>query len=141
MSAGKICTRIVASTAPSETVRAAARRMADHNVGTLVVLDDEKKPVGLLTDRDVVLRVVSWGRDAESVLVSDVMTTPAHTVHADTPIEEALVRMRGAAVRRLVVVDDDGEAAGVLSVDDVLELMTEEATVLGQLLRKEVPVL
>ena len=141
MSAGKICTRVVASTAASETVRAAARRMADHNVGTLAVLDAERRPVGVLTDRDIVMRIVSWGRDPESVLVEDAMTAPARTVGEATPIEEALGLMRSAAVRRLVVVDDEGKAVGMLSVDDVLELLAEEAATVGALLRREVPVL
>ena len=141
MSAGKICTRVVASAAPSETVRVAARRMADHNVGSLAVLDAARRPVGVLTDRDIVLRIVSWGRDPESALVEDAMTAPARTVGEDTPIEDALGLMRSAAVRRLVVVDEAGTAVGVLSVDDVLELLAEEATAVGALLRREVPVL
>lgn len=140
MSVGKICTRVVASAAPSESVRAAAHRMAEYNVGTLAVLDDNRVPVGVITDRDIALRIVARGRDPESVMVSDAMTSPARTVGEDEAIEEALHRMRNSSVRRLVVVDGEGKAVGVLSVDDVLDLLAEEAAAVGSLLRREVPV-
>ena len=63
MSVGRICTRYVDLADPEETVQAAARRMLERKVGTVVILDPAKRPVGLLTDRDLVLRVLAQGQD------------------------------------------------------------------------------
>jgi len=78
MSAGRICTRIVATTAPTETVRAAARRMADHEVGTLVVVAEEPEPhaVGVITDRDITIRGVAEELDLDQTPVSHLMSSP-----------------------------------------------------------------
>jgi CBS domain-containing protein len=119
---------------PGETVRAAARRMADAGVGTLVVLDTEKRPVGILTDRDVAVRCVAEGRDPDATSIASLMTAPVASVQESTPIEDALARMAGVGARRLAVVDGEGRLAGVLALDDVLELLAEEAATIGRLL-------
>lgn len=136
MSIGRLCTRTVSVGAPGETVEAAARRMAQHDVGTVVVLDGERRPLGVLTDRDVVLRVVAAGRDPATTTLREVMSAPAVRAGEATPIEEAIARMAGARARRLVVVDGEGRLAGIVSVDDVLELLVEEAVSVGRLLRR-----
>jgi CBS domain-containing protein len=137
MSVGRICVRSVDSAEMSETAILAARRMRDRNVGSLVVVDRERHPLGLITDRDLAVRVLAEGRDATQTLISEVMTRLPHTVREETPIEEALGLMRSGACRRLPVVDQDRRLVGVLCLDDVLDLLAEEFGEVRTLLRKE----
>lgn len=139
MSAGRICTRVVATATPRETVAVVADRMAENNVGTVVVVSDDRKPEGIVTDRDLVLRVLATGLDPDDVTVDDVMTEPVRTLDESTPLEEALETMKGAGVRRIVVVGAGGTLAGILSLDDILELLIEEVESVAGILRKERP--
>jgi CBS domain-containing protein len=135
MSAGRICTRTVHVARPDEPLREAARRMREADVGTLVVVDGERRPLGVVTDRDVALRGVAEGRDPDATPVAEVMTRPARCVAESMPIEEALRHMAGGGSRRLVVTDDAGRLAGLLALDDVLDLLVEEGEAIGRLLR------
>jgi CBS domain-containing protein len=136
VSVGAICVRSVQIASPDETVRAVTERMAHAGVGTVVVLDGDRRPVGILTDRDVTLRCVARRRDPDTTDVRDVMTHPVTCVAESMPIEQALGRMVGAHARRLAVVDDGGRLVGILALDDVLELLAEEAAAIGTLLRQ-----
>jgi CBS domain-containing protein len=140
MSVGKICTRTVFSTTPTEKVRRAARLMLEHNVGSLVVVELGGAPVGLLTDRDIAIRCVAEEMDPDTTSVSQIMTTPVTTVQEDTPIEEAIRKMEASQIRRLVVVDYSDRLAGLLSLDDVLELLGEESETIGRVLQTQAPV-
>jgi CBS domain-containing protein len=136
MSVGRICTRSVSIATPEESVAAGARRMAEHDVGTLVVLDEKGSPAGILTDRDVVLRVVAKGLDPGSTPLDQVMSRPVVCAHESTPLEDGLARMAGCRKRRLVVTGEEGRLVGVLALDDVLDLLAEEAQTIGRLLRR-----
>lgn len=140
MSVGKICTRTVFTTTPTEKVRRAARLMLEHNVGSLVVVELGGAPVGLLTDRDIAIRCVAEEMDPDTTAVSQIMTTPVTTVQEDTPIEEAIRKMEASQIRRLVVVDYSDRLAGLLSLDDVLELLGEESETIGRVLQTQAPV-
>jgi CBS domain-containing protein len=135
MTIGRLCTREVVLADPDESVLEAARRMRDADVGTLVVVDAERCPVGILTDRDVALRAVAEALDPAHTPVASVMSVPVTRVSEATPIEDALARMAGAAVRRLVVVDEGGRLAGLVALDDVLDLLVDEVGSIGRLLR------
>jgi CBS domain-containing protein len=135
VSVGVICVRSVQVASPDEAVRAVAARMAAADVGTVVVLGEDRRPAGILTDRDVALRCVAEGRDPERTDVGSVMSMPITCVHESMPIETALSRMANVRARRLVVVDDDERLVGILALDDVLELLAEEFTSVGKLLR------
>lgn len=137
MSIGRICTRVVATASPDETVSAIAERMAEHNVGTVVVVRDQK-PAGIVTDRDLALRVLGRGLDPDTA-VEDIMTEGVRTLDESTPIEEALTAMKSSGVRRIVVTGEDGALAGIISLDDILELLVEEVESVGAILRKESP--
>lgn len=139
MTAGRICVRSVQTAAPDETVRQAARRMAQAGVGSLVVVGPDQRPLGILTDRDVVLRCVADELNPDETQVGEVMTAPVDRVHESTPIETALSRMEGVDSRRLVVVDDEDRLAGLLALDDVLELLAEEAATIGRLVGEHLP--
>ena len=141
MTAGRICTRILATASPDESVRAAARRMAEYDVGVLVVLKENRgtRAVGVITDRDIALRCVAEKLDPDEAMVSDVMTTPVFTIRDETPVEEAVSKMAAAGTRRLVVTAEGDRVAGILSLDDILDDMVRETSAIGKLLQKQQP--
>jgi CBS domain-containing protein len=141
MTAGRLCSRILATASPDESVLAAARRMAEYDVGTLVVLEEDRgaSAVGLITDRDIVVRCVAEQRALDDTPVSDIMTKPVFTVRDETPIDEAVGKMAAAGTRRLVVVAEGNRVAGILTLDDVLEGMIRETAAIGKLLQKQQP--
>lgn len=139
MSIGRICTRNVDLATPDETVLVAAQRMHSRNVGSLLVLNQDSMPIGVITDRDLAIRVVGKGSDPASVTVEDVMTKAPDSVEENAPIETAISRMRSGPFRRLPVVDQDGKLVGLVSLDDILELLVEEFKDIGKLLQKESP--
>lgn len=139
MTAGRICVREVDIVEAGESVQIAASRMHSRNVGTLVVLAPDKKPVGIVTDRDLAVRVVAEALDPTQTTVSEVMSAFPRTVREDTPIEEALTLMRAGPFRRVPVVDADGKLAGILSLDDILDLLCEEFREIRGLLSREGP--
>jgi CBS domain-containing protein len=139
MSVGRICIREVDIIAETEPALTAARRMNERNVGTLVVVDGETRPVGIVSDRDLVLRVLAAGKDAAKTAVSDAMTPAPKVITESTPIEDALKLMRAGKFRRVPIVDSKGALVGLLSLDDILDLLAEEFVEIGQLIRKEHP--
>ena len=143
MIAGTLCRRKIATVHPGESLSTAARRMDDDEVGTLVVVEphDVGRAVGMLTDRDLAIRSIARGHDPETTSVSQVMSSPVHTINENAPLEFALSEMAGAATRRLVVTGKDGRAVGILSLDDLLGLMCEQAATLGMLLQKQRPLI
>jgi CBS domain-containing protein len=138
MNVAAICTRLPETVSRDDTVLSAARQMLDHEVGTLVVSDGEGMPEGIVTDRDIVLRCVAEELHPEKTKVARVMTTEVHTIHEDVSVEVALEEMADKEVRRLVVVNDAGRVAGIVSLDDFLEGIVEATTDVGRLLRRQV---
>jgi CBS domain-containing protein len=118
---------------PDETVRAVAARMNERDVGTLVVVGEGRRPIGIVTDRDVAVRCVAAGLDPEETRVSAIMSEPVRSVYEYTPIDAALRKMAGMHVRRCPVVDHVGALVGILAVDDVLDLLAEEMSAVGSL--------
>ena len=135
MSVGRICTREVHLASAQESVSDAAERMAMKNVGCLVVLSDSKRPIGILTDRDITVKVTAKRLDSNLTTVSEVMTSHPKVIQEVTPIEEAVALMRFGAIRRLPVVDNSGYLVGLVCLDDVLELLFEEVSDVRQLLQ------
>jgi len=109
---------------PDDPVKLAAQRMHDKMVGALVVIEGDR-PVGIITDRDIAIRVVGQERSPETP-VKEVMTKDPITIREDATFFELTKTFRDAAVRRLIVVDKDGRLVGLISVDDAMELLTTE---------------
>jgi CBS domain-containing protein len=129
MSVGQYCNRDVVVVAKQEPVQEAIRLMRRHHVGDVVVVDslgENVKPVGILTDRDIVLEILAQDIDMNTVRISDVMTYKLLTVTEDTSILDAIELMREKAVRRLPVVNASGFLVGIITVDDILEIITEQ---------------
>jgi CBS domain-containing protein len=139
MSVARICCREVDTAEPQETVRAAAQRMASRAVGMLLVLDEEQRPIGIVTDRDIAIRVVGEGRDPAALTVADVMSRSPRTVSELAAIEDALALMRSHGVRRLPVVSPQGALVGVVTLDDILSLLADELWQLGRVIAKSSP--
>ena len=134
------CTKEVVVCRRDEALSAAAVRMRESHVGDLVVIDDPEcpVPVGILTDRDIVVGPVAQAMDQIAALtVGDVMTAPAITVHESDSLDAALTKMAHHGVRRVPVVDMAGTLKGVLAVDDVLGHVTGELGKLVSLLAHE----
>jgi signal-transduction protein with cAMP-binding, CBS, and nucleotidyltransferase domain len=102
----------------------AAQRMKDKMVGSLVVLDGNK-PAGIITDRDIAIRVVGAGKDP-TIPVREVMTRDPITIKDNASFFELTKAFREASVRRLIVVDKNRKLVGLISIDDILELLTTE---------------
>ena len=137
------CSRSVATAEADETVRDAARRMARQSVGTLVIVDtrdDEVRPIGILTDRDIVTRGIAAALDVDDTALSMVMSVPVQCIREDRPIEEALEIMSRRSIRRLVVTDEDGILTGIIALDDVLDTLVDEVGAIGRLLAKRPPI-
>lgn len=138
MSCGSLCCREVDLADADESISTVAHRMRDRAVGSLLVNDEAGRPIGILTDRDIVIRVLACGRDPETTTVQEAMTQDPRTVHEDMPIHWALSRMRAWAIRRLPIIDNAGVLVGILSLDDILDLLSEELALIGQLVATQV---
>ena len=102
------------------TLAAASRHMRETGCGTLAVLDAGGRLAGILTDRDLALAVGDTRREASRVAVDKAMTHHVETCRPDDDLRLALERMAAAKVRRLPVVDGDGDLKGLLSIDDII---------------------
>jgi len=131
----EICSRVVVVVEPGTDLREAARQMRDHHVGSLVVVekrDGVTRPVGIVTDRDIVVAVVAAENvEPESLSVSDLMAGELALALEDDGVFEAVDKMQDSGARRLPVVADDGRLVGILSLDDVLRMLASELTALS----------
>jgi CBS domain-containing protein len=139
MTCGRICVRNVDTVKMTDAVVAAARRMHSRKVGTLVVVDDDGLPAGIVTDRDLVVRVLAEGLDPARASVRQAMSPVPASVSEETSIVDALRIMQNGPYRRILVVDSEQKLVGILSVDDVLLSLTDELTSIGRLLFAESP--
>jgi CBS domain-containing protein len=139
LNVGKICSRDVDLADSDESVYEAAKRMQARRVGTLVVLDDDRRPVGIVTDRDLVLRVLATSKDPETTWVRDVRTSPVYSIAEEATIDDAIGKMRAHRCRRLLVVDRKGALVGIVSLDDVLAILAEQLHGVAALLESEAP--
>jgi CBS domain-containing protein len=99
----------------------AARLMRDHDCGSIPVVDDGlmRRPIGVITDRDIAVRAVAEGRNPSEVMVRDCMSAPAATAHCSTSLDELVRTMEEAKLRRMVIVDDDGRICGIVAQADL----------------------
>ena len=136
MRIGDLFLKEVISVEPTATVGEAARQMDEHGVGAIVVAE-QQRPVGIVTDRDVAI-ALGTGRTARDDQVQDIMTCPPLTLHERDGIFTACQQMKEKTVRRLPVVDDIGRLIGIVTLDDLLLLLSQELQNLAQGIRPEV---
>ncbi len=140
MNAGELCNREFVFAYRDTPLVEAARLMREHHVGSLVVVLErlgERVPVGLLTDRDIVVAVVANGLDERVLTAGDVMSTELVTLREQDGISEVLRLMRDNGVRRVVVLTGNGALAGIVAIDDILELVAEQMDTFARTLCSE----
>jgi len=118
------------------SARSAAQQMQKQGIGCLVVVEG-KKPIGMVTDRDLALYVLVGKRDAGMVRLGDVAARPALTIPDTASIADAAQMMRRHGLRRLPVVDQKGELVALLSQDDLLRALATEVADLGEVVRRQ----
>jgi CBS domain-containing protein len=123
MKIDRICNREVALAYENERIDEIARRMRERHVGSVIVVPREGNgaPIGVLTDRDIVVEVLAAGLDYRTVTVAEVMSREPATVREDDDVVDALRIMRTYGVRRLPVIASSGALAGIVAIDDLLE--------------------
>lgn len=140
MPIAEICTREVIIVQRDESALQAAKLMREHNVGTVVVVEERgscRAPIGVVTDRDLVVEIIASEVDASFITVGEIMARELTSVKGSCGVYEAIQYMRGKGVRRLPVVDDDGGLVGIVTFDDLLMLLAEELSALGRLVEHE----
>lgn len=115
-----------------------ATLMAEENVGSVVIEQDDE-PVGIVTDRDLVIEVFEPRKTASEVTAGDIMTETLATATADEGIFEVTEKMHEHSVRRMPVVDDDGKIAGIVTLDDFVVMFTDELSNLAGVVEAESP--
>lgn len=141
MYVSQLCNSNVATVRAADEITAAAQLMRERHVGYLVVVEADasgtRVPIGVLTDRDIVVSIVARNADPKVFTVGDVMTANPVTVYELDAIEKAMQEMRRIGVRRLPVVGKIGELKGVLSLDDVLNAISGELRDVAGAIRTE----
>lgn len=130
LNAGEICSREITIAFPSMALNEAARLMRDRHVGCLVVVEErtleDRVVVGMLTDRDIAIGVVAADRDPHDMRVGDVMSKGVISAREDDSLADLLSAMRRKAVRRVPVVSPQGSLIGLVTLDDVLDVLAQE---------------
>jgi len=140
MPISELCNREVVIVPRNASVQDAARLMRQHHVGDLIVVEKHngsQVPVGIVTDRDLVLEVMAPDVDKAAVTVGDIIGQKLVSVRENTGVFESIQYMRAQGVRRLPVVDSHGSLVGILTLDDMLELLSEELLELVKVVRHE----
>ncbi|HEU0188951.1 MAG TPA: CBS domain-containing protein [Gallionella sp.] len=140
MPISEICNREVVIVQTDDTALGAARLMRQHHVGDVLVVEDRgdvRAPVGIVTDRDLVVEILAPELDPAAITVGDIMAPELVSVKESTGMFETIQYMRAKGVRRLPVVNDKGGLVGILTLDDLLELLAEELLELAKLVKYE----
>lgn len=140
MPIGEICNREAIIVQRDDTVLQAAKLMRQHHVGDLLAVeerDGRRVPVGIVTDRDLVVEIIAPELDSAVITVGDIMVTKLATVKESSGVFEAIQYMRSKGIRRLPVVDDDGGLVGIVTLDDLLVLLANELGALARLVERE----
>ncbi|WED42671.1 CBS domain-containing protein [Legionella cardiaca] len=128
MRVGQFCNREVVMMHGDESVKVAAALMRSHHVGDVVLVEEKegkKFPIGIISDRDLVVEVMVPGLKPEELAASDIITHSLFVVHEDDSLFDALDLMREKAIRRLPVIDADEVLIGIITLDDITDLLAE----------------
>jgi CBS domain-containing protein len=133
-----LVTRAAVAVFPDDTIGDAARQMKDHNVGSVVVVDDLGAVVGILTDRDIVMKLADRSTLEPDQRVDEVMTRDPVCLGGNLSLERGLAAMRSHRIRRVPILNDMGELVGVISLDDILVQMGRSMGQAAGLIEEEV---
>lgn len=138
MPIGDYCHKPAVTISAGATVRAAAQLMQREGLGSLAVVDGDR-PVGIVSDRDLVLETLCHRLDPGAVTVGEIASGPLVTLSQDAPVREAARRIRRQALRRLGVVDGNGALVGILAADDLVSLAAAELSALAVAIQTQAP--
>lgn len=136
----ELCVLDLACCHKDTTIAEAARLMRQHHTGDLIVVDESdgsREPVGVVTDRDIVIEVIAKGRDPEHTRVREAMGSPVVVASVSEDVATAMDRMRVHGVRRLPIVDDNGAVFGIITLDDLYRALAEQTAALAAIVNKE----
>jgi signal-transduction protein with cAMP-binding, CBS, and nucleotidyltransferase domain len=137
MTVAACCRESVVTVTGDISVLRVAELMQDMNVGSVVVTDDGERPIGILTDRDLVLRIIIQRKDPEKTAVSNVMTKDPVVLEGEMGLYKALEYIRMKGIRRLPVVDTDGKLSGIVTIDDIIRILAEELQCIATIIEEE----
>ena len=140
MSISELCNREVIISEAEATALDAAKLMRKHHVGDVIIVKSEnniRRPIGIVTDRDLIVEIMATELDPAVITVGDIMVPNLVTVQETTEIFETIQYMRRKAVRRAPVIDDKGGLIGIITMDDLLKLLSEELSELAKLIDRE----
>lgn len=140
MKTGDLCTRDTVVLGRDGTIVEAAKLMREYHVGDVVLVeerDGENVPVGIVTDRDLVLEVLAQELAPDAVAVGDIVTAELVTARESDTLWDTMLQMRARGVRRIPVVNARGGLAGIVALDDLLELLADELSELSKIVRHE----
>jgi CBS domain-containing protein len=135
----EVCTPDVVCCGVKTTATEAAQLMRHRHVGDLVVVDDPHGdciPLGVVTDRDLVIEIMGNGLDPARATMASLMRTPVVIAHESEDTARVIERMRAHGVRRVPVVNHEGSAVGIITLDDLLRLFVAEASALLDIVTK-----
>jgi CBS domain-containing protein len=135
MTVGRFCNREVVIADKDMSIAEVAKLMRTHHVGDVVIVSGTAKrprPIGILTDRDIVIELIACNVPIDSVAAGDVMSYELVTAREGDSIWDTLQHMRARGIRRIPVVNNADELEGILSIDDLLELFAEELNLLAK---------
>jgi CBS domain-containing protein len=124
---------------PRQSAFEAAQRMHQRSVGTLVVVDNTNAPVGIVTDRDLIVRVMAAGLDPHVTSIREVMTASPTTAQPTITVEKALSTMQAGGFRRLPLVNQLGHLAGIITLDDILMSLCKDFVSVKRILDEQSP--
>jgi len=140
MNIGELCNRNVVVAQPSDSILTAAQLMKRYDVGTVVIAEKLEKglsPVGILTDRDLVVELLADNIDPSSVTVGDVMSRSLYTATEEEDSFDVLKKMRADSVRRIPVVNNENILQGIVTLDDFIEFLSEEQLDVAAIINKQ----
>ena len=146
MVVGDICNREVVFVNRDVTVHAASKLMRHYHVGSLVVVDEvsgagggggKRMPVGILTDRDIVVEINAMDLDAKVMTAGDIMSFDLVTAQESMGLSESIELMRFRGIRRLPIVNDENRLVGIVTIDDLLAVLAEEFSGIARVVSRE----
>jgi CBS domain-containing protein len=140
MSISEFCNREVVFATREMSLPEAAQLMREYHVGALVVVDEgngKRVPIGIVTDRDIVIKVISQSLDLDDFSVGDIMGPQLISVQEKDGVFETIRLMRTKGIRRIPVVNQEGGLVGIISADDILDLLADEMAELAKVAPRE----
>lgn len=140
MPIGEICNRETIFVFKDTSILQTAQLMRRHHVGDVIVVEEQgakRIPIGIVTDRDIVIEVIAKEAEPSHLTAGDIITSKLVTARDTEGVYESIQLMRMNGIRRLPIVDADGGLVGIVSMDDLLELLAEEMNEIAKLVSRE----